>query len=196
MGRDAFMKLLVHQLQNQDPLEPMDAREMVTQLSELTSVEQLVSIEQRLGHLEIATAGIGNTQAAGLVGRTVVANADRLSLGDTGPARGAFVVEGSSATTEITIRDAAGDVVRTISLGGQTPGTHVYEWDGNGENGERLPAGRYEMTVVAKDAEGHPVTTSTRIEGRVARVTYENGYPELVVGEATVMLGDVLSISE
>jgi flagellar basal-body rod modification protein FlgD len=195
IGRDAFMKLLVTQLRNQDPLDPTDAKEFVTQLSQLTGVEQLVGIGERVQALEIATAGIANTQVAGLTGRTVTANADTIRLGESGAGRTAYQLDGRATEVTVTIRDESGSVVRTMRLGEAFAGSHAVEWDGNDDTGARAAAGRYSVEIAAKDEAGHAVGTSTRVTGPVTGVSYENGYPELIVGEARVMLGDVVSIS-
>lgn len=196
MGRDAFMKLLVTQLQNQDPLDPMDAREMVSQLSELTSVEKLAGIEHRLTALEIANAGMANTQVSSLVGKTVTADASSLRLEEAGAVNGVYRLEGSAEKTTITIRDEAGRAVRTVEVGPDYPGEHSFEWDGNDDSGTRMPPGRYTMEIRAESAEGTPVDVSTEITGMVDAVSYENGYPELLVGEARLLLGDVTSIGD
>ena len=112
LDKEAFMKLLVAELRHQDPLDPMEAREMVTQLSELTSVEKLSTIEQRLAALEIGTAGMANTEAAGLLGRTVTAETRRMPLGELGPASGSFSLASPASEVSATIRDASGRVVR------------------------------------------------------------------------------------
>ena len=194
MGRDAFMKLLVTQLQNQDPLDPMDAREMVSQLSELTSVEKLAAIEHRLTALEIASAGMANTQVSSLVGKTVTADASSLRLEEAGSVNGVYRLEGSSEKTTITIRDESGRAIRTVEAGAMYPGERSFTWDGNDDSGTRMPPGRYTMEIRAESAQGTPVSVSTEITGTVTSVSYENGYPELLVGEARLLLGDVTSI--
>lgn len=195
MGRDAFMKLLVTQLRHQDPLDPMDARETVTQLAELTGIEQLISIRDRMGALEVAMAGMGNTQAANLVGQTVTANADSVRIDDFGSGQVAFTLGDRAASATVTIRDASGEVIRTLDVGSASAGTQIVQWDGLNLAGDRVPAGRYQIEIEAKDADGKPVEASTRITGRVQEISYAHGYPELVIGDANVLLGDVLSIS-
>lgn len=195
IGRDAFMKLLVAQLRNQDPLDPMEARDFVTQLSQLTGVEELITIGERVQALEIATAGIANTQVATLTGKVVTANADRIRLGENGPGQTVFQLDAKAKDVTVTIRDESGQVVRTLELGETFPGSHQIVWDGNDASGQRAAAGRYTVEVTAKDESGNVVGTSTKVTGIVTGVSYENGYPELIVGEARVMLGDVVSIS-
>ena len=194
MGRDAFMQLLVTQLRNQDPMDPMDAREMVTQLSELTSVEELRSIDHRLTALEIATGGMANTQVAGLVGKHVSANGAGLRLSEAGPAKGVYSLSESAKEVTITIRNEAGEEVRTIEIGAGYAGSHGFEWDGLDASGARMPPGRYAVEVSATNAEGNPVEANTEVQGLVTGISYESGYPELIVGEARLLLGDVTSI--
>ncbi len=191
MGRDAFMKLLVAQLRNQDPLDPMDPRESIAQLSQLSGVEQLVAIEGRLRALEVANAGMVNAQAVALVGRTVEAEGGMLRLGPEGDAEASFTLRGRAERVEVKVIDEQGRVVRSMELEGGYPGAHPVRWDGLDEQGERAPAGRYRIEVRAFDAEGRPVEADTTLRGRVERVAYDNGYPELVVEGRRIALGSV-----
>jgi flagellar basal-body rod modification protein FlgD len=194
VSRDAFMKLLVTQLQNQDPLDPMDSRQMVSQLTELTSVEQLLTIDHRLQALEVATAGLANTEVASLVGKTVTADSSALRLEGDGTVTSVYSLGGRADEVTIEIKDAEGNVVRTLSPGAQQSGMHEVTWDGLMEDGTRAPAGRYRMEIKAKDVDGHEVAATTEVSGRVDGITYENGYPELLIGRARVLLGDVQAI--
>jgi flagellar basal-body rod modification protein FlgD len=194
LDRDAFLRLLVTQLQNQDPLDPMDAREMVTQLSELTGVEKLESIEAQLGALQIASAGIANVQASGLVGRTVTADLSSLRVEETGNATGAYTLAGRAQSVTITIYDADGNALRTIERPGGAAGSHTYEWDGLDDEGNRVPPGRYRVELEATGESGAPVEARSEVRGMVTSVTYDGGYPELRIGDTRVLLGDVKSI--
>jgi flagellar basal-body rod modification protein FlgD len=194
LDRDAFLRLLVTQLQNQDPLDPMDAREMVTQLSELTGVEKLESIETQLATLQIASAGMANVQASGLVGRTVTADLSSLRVEDAGEATGAYTLDGSASRVTITVRDAEGNVLRTLETPGGLPGSHAYSWDGLDDEGNRVPPGRYRVEVEATSESGAPVGVRGEVRGMVTSVSYEGGFPELRIGDTRVLLGDVTSI--
>lgn len=194
--RDDFMKLLVAQMQMQDPLEPMDNREMITQLSQLTSVDKLASIEGRIGALEIATAGMANTQVVGIVGKTVTASVEALRLDDLGPAETVYGLTESATNVTVSIRNANGDVVRTMQMGDRPPGQHTVTWDGIGDSGERMPPGRYTVDIVAKNAAGTPVHVDQEVTGVVEGINYDGGFPELMIGSARIMLGDVRSIEQ
>ncbi|MFO0714179.1 MAG: FlgD immunoglobulin-like domain containing protein [Sandaracinus sp.] len=193
---ESFMRLLVAQIRHQDPLQPMDTTQMMAQLTQLTSVERLVAIDDRLGELSIATASVANAQATDLVGRTVEADTSQVILPDAGTATGSFRVDGNAASTRVEIRDANGDVVRTLDVGPHGPGIATFQWDGDDEAGNRLPTGRYRISVTATDADGHAVTTATRLRGEVDAISYDNGYPELEIGESRVLLGDVRSVED
>lgn len=193
---ESFLRLLVAQIRHQDPLQPMDTTQMMSQLTQLTSVERLVAIDDRLGELSVATASVANAQATDLVGRTVEADTSQVLLSDTGSATGTFELEGASASTRVEIRDGHGTLVRTVDVGAKAAGQVTFTWDGDDEVGNRMAAGRYRISVVATDAEGRPVDASTRLRGAVDAISYENGYPELRIDEARVLLGDVRSVEE
>ena len=118
MGKDAFMKLLMAQLKHQDPMAPEDPKEFVTQLSELTGVEQLTSIKERMGALELATIGSLNQQTASVVGRNIEADTSSMRLSYLGPVTSQFQVEGDASEVTAVIRDSDGRAVRTLARGG------------------------------------------------------------------------------
>ncbi len=196
MGQEAFLQLLVAQLQNQDPLDPTDSREFVTQLSQLSGVEQMVQMNERLASIEIAQAGIVNAQLGSLVGRTVTATSDGAWLGASGGAAVGFDLGARAERVEVTIRDESGRVVRTLGLGETFPGTRRVDWDGLDDAGVRAPAGRYSVEVKAFDASGRPVPVTQEVTGVVAGISFESGVPELVVGDLRVRLGDVTRIMQ
>lgn len=190
----SFMRLLIAQIQHQDPLQPMDASQMTQQLTQLTSVERLVSIDGQLGALSVATASVANAQAADLVGRDVQADTSHILLSDQSPGHGTFELPSAAAHSTVEIRDGRGTVVRTLSIEGSAAGAVPFTWDGHDNAGNRCASGSYAISVHASDADGNAIDATTRVHGVVTAVTYENGYPELTVGGAHVMLGDVRSI--
>jgi len=194
LGKDAFMKLLMAQIKHQDPMAPEDPKQFVTQLSELTGVEQLTSIKERMGALELATIGSLNQQTASVVGRNIEADTSSMRLGYIGPVTSRFEVEGNADQVTAVVRDSSGRAVRTLVLGPQGQGDHSMTWDGKDDNGQRVPPGTYSLDLEAKNAAGGPVQTNTRVKGRVTSVSYENGVPELNVDGAVVRMADVVSI--
>jgi len=192
----SFMRLLIAQIQHQDPLSPMDSTQMTQQLSQMTSVERLVSIDSQLGSLSIATASVANAQAADLVGKDVGADTSRLYLSDGAAGQGSFELSAAAAHETVEIRDAQGNVVRTLSLDGAAAGAVPFSWDGHNDSGTRMPAGSYAVSVTATDASGNSVPVTTTVQGVVSAITYDNGYPELSIDGTHVMLGDVRSVAD
>jgi len=191
------MRLLVTQIRNQDPMDPMDTTQMMSQLTELTSVEHLIGIRDGLGNLEVASASIANAQVADFVGKTVTADTSTLRVDDTGPISGAFQLDGRAEEVTVTIRDASGEVVRSMELGDTFAGSQGYTWDGNNNLGERVDPGRYRVEISAIDSEGAPVSVDTRVQGRVTSISYADGYPELILdGEHRVAMGDVREVAD
>lgn len=196
LDRSTFMQLLVAELKNQDPLDPLQAREMVTQLSQLTSVERLTAIEEGIAGMTAETAGLASTQVSSLVGRQVTASASSLMLGELGSVHGAFNLARAASSVEVELRDQAGELVRTLSLGETPAGAQGFVWDGADAEGIRATAGRYRLAVSARDSQGDPIPTDTNVSGRVTEVHYDSGVPELMVGETKVRFDDVTSIAQ
>jgi flagellar basal-body rod modification protein FlgD len=195
MGKDAFMKLLVAELKQQDPTDPVNAREMITQLSQLSSVEKLNAVEQDLSSMRTENRSAASVQSAGLVGRTVIADTTRLNLTSTTSPQGQYQLLGKASSVTVTVRDADKNVVRTLDGGAQNPGEHGFIWDGKDNGGNRVPNAKYSFEVTAQDANKLPVSVSTRLTGIVSQVAYENGEAELVVGDSRFEFGDVISIA-
>lgn len=196
LGRDDFMKLLVAQLRNQDPDNPVDTKELVTQLSQLTSVEQLISMNDRLESLEKATNTSSANQSAGLIGKTVSAEQNKINLSATGVSATAVNLQRDAAKATVSVSNAAGRVVRTFDLTNTKAGQQKIEWDGRGDDGIRAAEGTYTVNVTATDANDQPVDASMSVSGLVTGVSYENGYPELVLGTIRVPLSGVTSIGQ
>jgi len=196
LGKDAFMKLLVAELKNQDPMDPMKAREMVGQLADLSTVEKLGGIDEKLSTLQNITAASSGISNAGLIGRKIEADTKNLTLGAQGSASGLFTLGGNAASVLVKVRDAAGNVVRSMDMGSLKLGPQSVKWDGSTDGGARAPSGLYSFEIAATDTNSRPVVAKTKVSGLVSSVTYENGTPEVVVGDSHIPLGDVTTIAQ
>lgn len=196
MGKDAFMKLLVAELKQQDPTDPVNAREMITQLSQLSSVEKLTAVEQDLSDMKTQNSGATSVQSAGLIGRTIRAKTNHLILGALGGGNGNYVLNGPAENVSVTVRDQKGNAVRTLEGGAQGLGPHSFAWDGNDDAGNRAPSGDYYFDVSAVDSKKAAVGVATELSGIVTEVAYDSGTAQLVVGDSRVAFGDVVSIAE
>ena len=193
---ETFMKLLVAELKQQDPMDPMQARDMVAQLAQLSSVQKLSTIDQKLGALQDGTMAGAGMQSANLIGKKVTASTNRVTLNSTSTPAGSYKLQSAAEAVKVNVVDGTGQVVRTIETGAQGAGAQSFQWDGRDSTGKRVPNGAYNFSVTATDSKGTPVPVSTEVKGLVTEITYESGAPEVVVGGAHVSLADVTSIAQ
>lgn len=190
------MKLLVAELKNQDPMDPLQSRDMVAQLATLTSVQKLGGIDEKLSALHQGTLEGASLQSAGLIGKTVTAKTNRLTLNNFGVTPGGYRLQGDAESVKVSIVDSAGQVVQSLDLGSQGAGDKTFEWDGRDVNNRRLPNGKYNFQVTATDSAGSAVVATTEVSGPVSEVRYTNGSPEVVVGGVHVGVSDVTSVAQ
>lgn len=191
---DDFLKLLTTQMQNQNPLEPLDGAEFTTQLVQFSSVEQQIAQNQRLDQLLALQQSNVVTGAVGFIGKTVEAAGNKAEL-INGTATIGYGLSQEAEAVGITIKDATGTIVRTIQ-GETKAGTHSFTWDGKNAQGIDQPNGSYTFAVNATDKEGVVHALDTTIRGIVDGVAAEKGLMVLKVGEASVQMKDVLSVFE
>ena len=174
-----FLKLLTTQLQNQDPLSPMDTNQFTQQLVEFASVEQQMKSNDSLATLVSLNQAAQSTTALNLVGATVVVDGSTTQL--TGGKANWSLNVTKPATATVTIRDATGQTAYTGSFA-VNPGTQNFVWDGHGINGTTWPDGAYTMTATATDASGQTTAISTQIQARVDSVDLTQNPPLLSIG--------------
>jgi flagellar basal-body rod modification protein FlgD len=187
LGEGDFLKLLMAQLENQDPTAPTDGTTFVTQLAQFSQVEQSVNQTTTLGNISTQLQSLTNSNASGLVGKTVTVSTGTVQWGSgsiSAPVTGTIAAQAASATATIT--DSSGNVVRTYNLGASAPGTIGINWDGKDASGTSQPAGSYSVTFSASDANGQPIPVSQTATGVVSSVSYNQGYPALNLGSGVV----------
>jgi flagellar basal-body rod modification protein FlgD len=156
-----FLKMLTTQLQNQDPLSPMDTNQFTQQLVEFASVEQQMKSNDSLSTLVSLDQAAQTTSALNLVGATVVVDGSTTQL-NNGSATWSLSVN-KPATATVTIKDATGQTAYTGTLG-VNAGAQNFVWDGHGNNGTLWPNGSYTMAATATDASGQTTAISTQIQ--------------------------------
>lgn len=196
LGADTFLNLLSVQLQYQDPLQPMDSMQFVTQLAQFTQVEKSVNMDKTLGTLTQYMASMNNYNAAGLIGKDVQVEGRSFPLREDVPATLNYQLEGDAREVMIQISDETGNVVRNIRAGVQPAGMQNVTWNGLDEHGNNLPEGTYTYDVSAADVTGAPVRAQTYTQGRVTGVTFENSIAYLMVNGARVPASGVLRIDQ
>ncbi|MCB1984731.1 MAG: flagellar hook assembly protein FlgD [Burkholderiales bacterium] len=167
--QDRFLKLLVTQMQNQDPLNPLDNAEVTSQLAQISTV---TGIDKLNDTLQLLLSGIEDSrtmEAANLIGHKALVPGSALSL-EENAAVGGFELPQSVDKLSITILDSAGIAVRTLDLGSQTSGVNTFVWDGVTDSGSLAANGNYSFTINAKQGDGE-IAASALSLGQVNSVS-------------------------
>lgn len=194
VSEDEFLRLLVAQLQNQDPLTPQDGTEFVAQLAQFASLEQAAQTNERLAALEATQAANLRAGFANLVGRTVVARADTIELPVT-DASLAVDLPNAAHSVSVSIVNEAGEIVRTLKLGGRDAGRASFAWDGLDDNGVPLSPGKFRMTVAATAPDGGPLNASTLITAPVQSLDFSSGQVRFRAAGGTFGASDIVEIA-
>jgi flagellar basal-body rod modification protein FlgD len=187
-----FLILLVTQLKNQDPLEPLKAQEFTAQLVQFASVEQQIKQNGNLENLLAAQRSAEAASAVSYLGRTVEIAGNGLILGEGG-AEAVYALAEPTHETKLTITDARGRVVFSAE-GAESAGSHAFAWDGIGEDGQPLPPGLYTLGIDARRKDGSAIEAQTATLGRVDSTSFAQGETTLHVGGVDVPLHAVLAV--
>lgn len=192
---DTFLTLLTEQLQNQDPLEPMDSQQFVEQLTQFSSVEQLISSNESLETLLALQSASSRMGATDFIGRDVTVSSDQAALAD-GRADWTYALPRQAASNEIVISDQAGRVVASFANQETGQGAHTFTWDGTDAVGNQLPAGIYTLESVAKDSEGERLDVPVRVTGRATGVDMSGEDVVVEIGALRVPAGRVIGVRD
>jgi len=179
LGRDSFLTMLVAQLQNQDPLSPMEGSDFSAQLAQFSQLEQLINLNDSMETLAGALTESSGGDAMDYIGKQVTGNVDVMNV-DEGTVSGGFYNLSESADVLITIADSDGNTVKTLYEGQQDEGSQLISWDGTDDNGDAVEDGSYNYSVSANFGYGYESVPST-LTGTVEGISYNNGSPYLVV---------------
>jgi flagellar basal-body rod modification protein FlgD len=186
-----FLQLLTTQLQNQDPLSPMDTNQFTQQLVEFAGVEQQMKTNDTLSTLVSLQQGAQTTQALSLVGATVVVNGTTALLAN-GQATWALNAT-QPATATVTISAPSGQTVYTGTVAVNS-GSQTYTWNGVGTDGTTWPAGNYTLTATAVTATGQTTTVTSQVEGKVSSVDLSQTPPLLSMSGQNYKITDIQQI--
>ncbi|MEI9996583.1 MAG: flagellar hook capping FlgD N-terminal domain-containing protein [Rhizomicrobium sp.] len=187
-----FLTLLTTQLQNQDPLSPMDSNQFTQQLVEYSQVEQQIDTNTNLNTLITQGSSQTGSYAVSYLGKAVTVANGQAPLAN-GQAIWAYNLNAAAATTQLSVTDANGNVV--YSGAGETgAGAHLFNWNGQKTDGTQLPDGTYKLTVTAAASDGTAVTNSVTSTGVVSEVDMTGASPVLMVGPMSVNLADVAGV--
>jgi flagellar basal-body rod modification protein FlgD len=196
LGKEDFLKLLIEQIKNQDPLEPQENSDYVAQLATFSSLEQQMSMSDQLATLSLLDQGIANAQVLTMVGKQATVKGDVVTTDGNGTATNIMFTLGSKSTkTTVTISDSSGTVVRSLELGAKNAGVVTLNWDGKNAAGNLQPKGSYNITVKATNSSGSAVPVDTQTVGIIDAVSYSNGYAEVELDNgASAPVSDLLRV--
>jgi flagellar basal-body rod modification protein FlgD len=190
----SFLTLLTTQLQNQNPLDPLDTNQFTQQLVEFAGVQQQLNTNDSLATLVSLQQTAQSTQALGFVGKTAVVNGSTAALATNGTATWELSVP-SASDVNITIASSTGQTVFTGTYNVAAGNNQPFSWNGQGNDGTQWPAGNYTMTATAKDSSGNSVAVTTAVQGEVASVDLTQSPPLLTIGGKTYTVSQIQSIA-
>ncbi|MFA5677486.1 MAG: flagellar hook assembly protein FlgD [Pseudomonas sp.] len=160
--RTNFMTLLIAQLKNQDPLNPLENAELTSQLAQINTLSGIEALNDTLSGIAGQLGANQDLQAAGLIGKGVMVPGDRIYMGGDGSAT-PFGVElaGYAHKLQAQVVDGSGQVVRSFDLGATGAGVHAFLWDGSVDGGGVAAPGAYRVLIDAVDAEGNALASTT-----------------------------------
>lgn len=189
---DTFLGILVTQLNNQDPLEPMKSQEFTNQLVQFSTVEQAIATNTKLDQMLQAQAGNRASQAVNYIGKEIAIDGNQAQLQD-GETNFAYTLEGQAQTVAVEISNAEGQVVRTLQ-GDTGAGRHDVSWDGTTQSGKQLPDGVYNVQIYAVDGDDKTVKATTETRGEVTGFEVRDQQIHFQVGGVEVPFDKVTAV--
>ncbi len=194
LDKDAFLNLLILQIRHQDPMNPLDNQEMVAQLAQFGTLEEMQNLNRAFMAELAATESVNNALATTLIGKEVKAVGDQIQYDGERPATVEFLLP-AGGTAEVQVLDETGAVVRIETLTDLAGGWNEYAWDGRDNAGNELPAGTYQVKITQAGQDGAVATATTFVTGVVTGVRFDNGITYLLLGDRRVTLSEVLEIN-
>lgn len=195
LDKDAFFKLMLAQMKNQDPTNPLKPHEMSAQLANFSSLEQMSNINQTLTEMKAGQKPTEQFQVISLIGKAVAGDAGKVIRvkGDKDHDVN-FTLPKAAAEVEVKVRNSAGDVVRTYALKNLKEGANRITWNGADDKGASMQPDEYSVFIEAKGGDGRKMAVKTDFEGIITGVNYTPEGPVMLVGNQTVRLKDLRRI--
>ena len=187
-----FLTLLTTQLQNQNPLSPLDTNQFTQQLVQFASVEQQLKTNDQLGSLVTMQQATQSTQALDFVGKTAVVDGSTASLSNSQANWDLSVPSDCDLT--VTITNSTGATVFTGKYSASAGSNQPFAWNGKGSDGSQWPDGQYKLTAAATDSSGNPVAITTQVQGVVSSVDLTQQPPLLSIDGQTFTVSQIRRI--
>lgn len=188
MGKDEFLRLLITQLKNQDPLNPMDAAEFTAQLAQFSSLEQLYNLNDQFDAFNSSQLTMNNMKSVDLIGKEITTEGKGLVV-DGDSTHISYTLDEAVKSGTIEIYNSDGKVAATLDIGSQDAGEHSVEWDCSA-----MERGNYSFEVAAQGSDGKNVSYTPRMQGIVTGVIFKEDGVYLAVGDEEIAAKDVASV--
>lgn len=197
LDKDAFFRLMMAQMKNQDPTNPLKSHEMAAQLANFSSLEQMQNMNRTLDEMKNGQKPSENFQALNLIGKAVAGDSSKVVRGVNDKDHDfKFNLPMEASEVTVKVRDAEGTVVRTYNLKGLKQGANKLTWNGEDERGMKSLPGEYQFMAEAKTADGKKMGIKTDFDGMITGVSYSSEGPVLHVGNQAIRFSDVKKITD
>lgn len=196
LDKDAFFKLMIAQMKNQDPTNPLKSHEMAAQLANFSSLEQMQNMNTTLSEMKMAQKPQENYQALNLIGKAVQGDSSKVTRNVNDKEHDfKFNLPMDSTEANIKVYNADGEVVRSYDMKGLKKGENKITWNGQDDRGQNLNPGDYRFAIEAKAGE-KKIAVKTDFDGVITGINYTNEGPVLLVGNQSIKMRDVRKITD
>lgn len=175
LGKNDFMNLFLTQMSHQDPTDPMDNGAMMTQISQMGSLEQLENINEEIKTLNKGQQEVAKFQALNAIGKDIMVETNEMEI-SKGSAKPLFFNIGQDAdNVKVVVEDKDGAPVLTQNIGLKVAGQHQFDWDGKNDEGLLMGDGKYHIRFQAKTSDGTVKNIQAFNRSRVNNIEYKDG---------------------
>jgi flagellar basal-body rod modification protein FlgD len=195
LDKDSFLKLLLAQLKNQDPTSPMQSHEMAAQLAQFSSLESLNNIDRSVKDLNNTKNPNLDFDALKLIGKAVESDSSKLLRNDFEDTHEIqFSLISDAKNVDVKIKDAAGNLIKEVSLTGLKKGSNEFKWNGLLEDGSKARPGDYKVEFTAQSSSGQQLAVDTKSKGIITGVNFTSSGAMLMLGKQSIRMSDIKSI--
>ncbi|MGE5431790.1 MAG: flagellar hook assembly protein FlgD [Syntrophomonadaceae bacterium] len=198
LGKDDFMKLMISQMKNQDPLNPMDGTQFSAQLAQFSSLEQLTNMNDSLNKSiqanYLLTQSVNNTMSASLIGKEIKLGGSGIIHNGQDNVQLGYNLSSAAKSVSVNVYDETGKLVKSFENENTSSGDHKLSWNFTDNNGSKLPDGKYTFEVKAKGQDDQDMTAEIFKYGVIDSVKFTEQGTKIMVDNAEYGISDVLEV--
>ncbi len=197
MDKDAFFKLMMAQLKNQDPTNPLKNHEMAAQLAQFSTLEQMTNVNSTLKEMKEGAKPAEQFQALNLIGKQVSGDSSKIVRGETDKSHDfIFKLPQDAKKSEIKVLNSKGDIIREFEFNELKEGENKVMWNGETADGRKAPKGDYTFQIESLNSSGQKIFVKTDFNGVINGMSFFSDGPVLQVGKQTIRLRDVRQFTD